>query len=145
MRKQDLVQIVADTNEQLEMPDHPLHDTPIIFGDAGFVVSTSEGHMVLATSNHLEDLLEDPFVPLSADLFGHLMFITYGAVVVANEDGDIDEDEEPVPTRLIIGISREGAVVSAMRRLDNRESIIDEDGFSVQGELREVLLGLATR
>lgn len=139
MRKRDLANIVRTTDSTMAIPSHPNDESaPIMFGEAGFIVQTDEGSIVLSSSDDIEVLLNDPFISLSADLFGHLMFVSYGAILDMS-----DEDSTPIPTRIIVGISREGALASAMRRLDNDEAIIDEEGEMVQGEMRKVLLELA--
>lgn len=92
----------------------------------------------------LDEILSDPFIPLSADLFGYLMFVTYGAVAqIDPRTGEPEDDTDVIATRIIVGVSREGAVVSALRRLDNNEALLDENGDTVQGELRDLLLEIA--
>ncbi len=147
MRKNQLVDIVRATCESMPIPDSP-SDTgvPIMFGKVGFVMQTNEGSMVLSSFSvdSLDEILSDPFIPLSADLFGYLMFVTYGAVAqIDPRTGDVEDDTDVIATRIIVGVSREGAVVSALRRLDNNEALLDENGDTVQGELRDLLLEIA--
>lgn len=124
----------------MALPEHPDDNSvAIMFGEAGFVVDTPDGGLVLSKNDDMGELLDDPFLSLASDLYGHIMLVSYGMLAqVDMRDGSSDM----FPARVIVAVSREGFCASALRRLDTDESVYDEKG-EVAGELRDVLIAIA--
>lgn len=138
--QEEIARLVRKVDNDMNMPDHPEDDSvAIMFGEAGFVVDTPDGGLVLSKNYDMGELLDDPFLSLASDLYGHLMLVSYGMLTSL----DIESGESDMfPARVIVAVSREGFCASALRRLDTDESLYDDEG-EVAGELREVLISIA--
>lgn len=143
-QQQEIARLVEETDVRMDIPSDPNDKSvPVVFGECGFISYTDEGVVLLSHGSDLEELMTDPFLSVASELFGNIMFVTYGFMGKMLDDTDeVDEDFEMFPTRVIVGVTREGFCASAIRRLDTNEYTLDSEGI-VSGGMKDELVRIA--
>ena len=91
--------------------------------------------VIMASYDDPQELLDDPFMGMATELYGHMFVVAYGAVIA-------EGDDNVHPARIIIGVSKEGLTSTLMRTLDVEGYVHDEEGEHL-GELHVALIKMA--
>lgn len=126
MNKYDLVSTVKEIDSLLPMPDDPMSDIPVMFGNAGIIVMGDNGMpLLLGCYDDPTVMFSDESITPFAQGFGHLFFVHYGLLV--DEETD-DPEQELRPMRIIVGVTPEGVATSLFRSImENEVCFVDEN------------------
>ena len=135
MRQQEIADMVRHIDLVLPIPEHPEDKCAVEFGTTGVLAMSGDTAVIMASYDDPQELLDDPFMGMATELYGHMFVVAYGAVIA-------EGDDNVHPARIIIGVSKEGLTSTLMRTLDVEGYVHDEEGEHL-GELHVALIKMA--